>query len=327
MPLRINVRKILLAGLLFSQAFGQQHSRFSSSSSSSRRPRVARRPQRQGMVGSPLDFSAKVLGGLNAVGFGFSVATGSHVHLDLIGTGAFAVTSIATRGVNQRSALSSLFISVWATRLAAFLFYRATQTPRDLRLEDTLSTPVGAFGFWLVSFAWSWLTMLPHTLACGAKKAPAFGRGMTTACVLYGFGLATEVIADFQKWNFKNNPKNRGKHCDKGLWQISQHPNYFGNMLLWFSIWLLNAPTILKKKGPGVLALSSISPLFLAMLFFGQSTGVIGPAVELADAKYNHLSSYQKYKKETPLIIPNPFKLIEKLSAALASVLGAGERT
>lgn len=45
---------------------------------------------------APILTSAKVLAGLNTLGFGISLTTGSHVHLDLIGTGAFTVAAVAT---------------------------------------------------------------------------------------------------------------------------------------------------------------------------------------------------------------------------------------
>jgi len=269
------------------------------------------------MPAPPLLSTAKTLGSLNAIGFGISLATGSHVHLDLIGTGAFTVAAATTPGRNVRSVLSSCLIGTWATRLASFLFYRATKTGHDGRLEETLGTPSGAFGFWLISFAWGWLTMLPHTLAAAHKKTPPLGSGAVAACVLYVLGLATEIAADVQKWQFKQNPANRGKFCDLGVWKVSQHPNYFGNLCLWSAIWCLNAPT-LARKAPLALLASTASPLFLAALFFGQSTGLIGPALDLADQKYGHLAGYQAYKAHTPLIVPDLFKLLRALAAMMA---------
>lgn len=106
-----------------------------------------------------------------------------------------------------------------------------------------------------------------------------------------------------QKWRFKQNPTNRGKFCDVGLWAVTQHPNYFGNLCLWSAIWLVNAPT-LAANAPLALLASALSPAFLGALFYGQSIGVIGPALDIADQKYGHLKSYQAYKANTPLILP-----------------------
>ena len=54
--------------------------------------------------------SAAIFGSANALGFGISAATGSHLHLDLIGTGVFAVAAVATAGAHCGGALEILFL-------------------------------------------------------------------------------------------------------------------------------------------------------------------------------------------------------------------------
>ncbi|KAJ8599150.1 hypothetical protein CTAYLR_008291 [Chrysophaeum taylorii] len=270
--------------------------------------------KRPAIVVGSLARSAKVLGAANALGFGISVATGSHVHLDLIGTGAFTVAAAATRGRALRTAVSATCVGAWATRLASFLFFRALKMGHDARLEETLSTVPGAFSFWLVSFAWGWLTMLPHTLAADNPRPPSLGPWSTIAGLLFVVGIATEVSADFQKWAFKQQQDPKASFCNVGVWSVSQHPNYFGNLCLWTGIWLLNVPALLAT--PGKLVASTLCPLFLTTLFVGQSAGWIGPALELADKKYGALPEYQAYKANTPLIVPYPIPLLKALAAA-----------
>ena len=84
---------------------------------------------------------------------GISLAKDTHTHLDLIGTGAFAVAAYATKGPTASSRTSALMVGAWATRLASFLFYRALGH-RDGRLEGTTKTLSGCVGFWFVSFVW-----------------------------------------------------------------------------------------------------------------------------------------------------------------------------
>ena len=64
----------------------------------------------------------------SAVGFLISVATGSHVHLDLIGTGAFSLTALP--GILQQDSpthtlLSSYAIAVWSVKLAGFFVFQS----------------------------------------------------------------------------------------------------------------------------------------------------------------------------------------------------------
>ena len=47
-----------------------------------------------------------------------------------------------------------------------------------------------------------------------------------------------ELVADEQMRIFIRNPENKGVTMDKGLWKYSRHPNYFGEVLFWVSLFL-----------------------------------------------------------------------------------------
>lgn len=254
-------------------------------------------------------------------GFLISIATGSHVHLDLIGSGAFALASIpnilATNpSVAPHQFWSSIAVTVWATKLASFLCFRATQVGRDMRLEDTLSTTSGAFGFWFITFIWNVLCSLPYTLGLMSTRSnPIF---VSTGGALYVIGLLIETVADLQKYSFKQN--NPGKFCKVGLWAYSQHPNFFGNLVLWAGIFLMNVPALIHPNhaaGGGSssgfvgfwakyhrLFMACLSPLFMWSLFYGQASGSVTNATELTNTKYGSDPEYQKYMKEVPKIFP-----------------------
>ena len=94
---------------------------------------------------APLNSSLLIYTVANGVGFLISMLTGSHLHLDLIGTGAFALGSIPTLLSSSltRVKLSSAAVTLWGTKLAGFLFFRALKVKHDGRLDDTLSTVSG----------------------------------------------------------------------------------------------------------------------------------------------------------------------------------------
>mmetsp|Transcript_27267 Transcript_27267/g.81777 ORF Transcript_27267/g.81777 Transcript_27267/m.81777 type:complete len:297 (-) Transcript_27267:22-912(-) len=264
---------------------------------------------------SPLATSAKVFAGFNAAGLGISLASDTHVHLDLIGTGAFALAAVATRGAaaDPKRLASTAAVAAWATRLAGFLFYRALTGGKDARLEDTLSTASGCVGFWGISFLWGWLTLLPHALGAEAGAVKSAGRAAALrrgGAALFGLGLATEVVADAQKFLFK---KSHSGFCDVGVWSASQHPNWWGNLSLWSGIFLYNAPGLSGPK----LALAAASPAFLAALFWAQATGALTPTVALAAKKYGSDPRYEKYLASTPLLVPNPVAWLAALGKAL----------
>ena len=191
----------------------------------------------------PVAVSASIIGGANALGFAISIATGWHYHLDLIGTGVFAVSAYVLRGVERVQRLSAGCIAMWSAKLAGFLFLRVLSTKHDARLDETLSTTSGAFGFWFISFAWGWFVSLPHTLAASvpAASVPAMRTGCSVLGLgLFAVGIVVETLADAQKWAFKQNAATRGAFCDVGVWRLCQHPNWLGNLLLWSGALQLN---------------------------------------------------------------------------------------
>lgn len=96
----------------------------------------------------PVAASAAIFGAANAVGFGISVVTNWHFHLDLIGTGVFALVALLVQGPGQVQQLSAAAVALWATKLSSFLFFRVLHTKRDARLEKLLSTVAGTASFW-----------------------------------------------------------------------------------------------------------------------------------------------------------------------------------
>ena len=263
----------------------------------------------------PLVTSALVFGAANGVGFGILVATGSHYHLDLIGTGIFSVFAIVLRGaageVQQNT--SAACISLWAVKLAGFLFYRALQTHTDARLDEVLSTIPGMFGFWFISFAWGWIVSLPHALAAGVTSPrPPFGWIDGLGVGIFAAGLLLETLADWQKWQFKKDPASKGKFCNVGVWQLSQHPNWLGNLMLWSGIVVLNAST-LAAAGSAYLLPSLLSPLFLLGLFYGQASGAISNTVELTRVKHGDDPDFQEYVQNVPIFLPTCSSILRML--------------
>lgn len=271
----------------------------------------------------PVGKGAVILGAANTLGFAISATTGVHYHLDLIGTGAFAVAAAATRGSGLTQGLSAAAVSIWSVKLASFLFYRVLQTKRDARLEGILSTTSGAFGFWAISFLWGWVVSLPHTVAAGVPLAvrPAFGPLHVAGIALFASGLTVETAADVQKWLFKQDPANKGLFCDVGLWKLSQHPNWVGNLLLWTGVLVLNAPTLLAPvTGQSPIrrwlrfGSAALGPLFLFTLFSGQATDKIGNAVELMVKRYGADERFRDWLANTPILLPTIASIKKVLS-------------
>jgi steroid 5-alpha reductase family enzyme len=75
-------------------------------------------------------------------------------HLDLLGTGAFALSSILAvmtkfMELPLRSQISTVAVALWSVKLAAFLFFRACKVKTDVRLEGLLSSTSGTSEFYM----------------------------------------------------------------------------------------------------------------------------------------------------------------------------------
>jgi len=162
---------------------------------------------------------------------------------------------------------------------------------------------------------------LPHTLGATTSN-PGSPITLAIGTTIYMLGLATESMADYQKWVFKSS--NPGQFCNAGLWGISQHPNFFGNLLLWLGILIMNSDSLIEGVGQDATFISTlwgarrlivafVSPLFMWTLFSGQASGAITNAVELANKKYGSDPAFQEYVKTVPQIIPNIFSWLKKL--------------
>ena len=156
------------------------------------------------------------------------------------------------------------------------------------------------FLLWTLQGAWVYLCMLPVLVV--QYRADDDNNDDLTAFdfigwLLWLFGFIFEVVADRQKSAFKSDESNRGKFTNVGLWKISRHPNYFGEITLWFGLSIVACSV--SKNWDWVMWLS---PIYTMILLIGVS-GI--PASErAAKKKYGHLEEYQEYLAKTPILIP-----------------------
>ena len=73
----------------------------------------------------PFAVSTALFGAANALGLGLSALTGWHYHLDIIGTGIFAVAAYASRGASLTQGCSAAAVALWAIKLACVAWSRS----------------------------------------------------------------------------------------------------------------------------------------------------------------------------------------------------------
>jgi steroid 5-alpha reductase family enzyme len=132
---------------------------------------------------------------------------------------------------------------VWAIRLGAHLFRRNFGQPEDRRYA-AMRRHHGE-SFWLVSLAsvfllqaiLMWVISLPIQWVALAAPTP-LSRLDAAAFAVCAVGILFEAVGDRQLARFRADPTNRGAVMDKGLWRYTRHPNYFGDCVFWWGLFL-----------------------------------------------------------------------------------------
>jgi len=213
----------------------------------------------------------------------------------------FILLSLMTLFFNEtfyiRQIVVTLMVSIYGIRLAGYLFMRITVIGEDKRFDGTRNNPI-KFAIWFLFQAIAvWLIHLPETFLNADDKNEPLAVNDYVGWIIWCFGFLLETIADHQKFIFKQNPENKGKWCDAGLWKCSRHPNYFGDICIWWGMWISVASVLSKWEWFTV-----ISPISITLLLmFGSGT----PTTEKSnDEKFWNVAEYQQYKARTPVLIP-----------------------
>lgn len=159
----------------------------------------------------------------------------------LLVTGRTAVSA----GLTPAKTLLLLLVAIWAIRLWLHLLLRSRGRPEDPRYA-AFRRRYGPARYWWISFFQVFLLQgclavlisAPLQLAAAAPAPDPIGWTALAGLLVFGIGLALEVVADAQLQAFRSDPAHSGGVLDTGLWRFSRHPNYFGEAVLWWGFWL-----------------------------------------------------------------------------------------
>ncbi|KAK3393698.1 hypothetical protein B0H63DRAFT_24853 [Podospora didyma] len=235
-----------------------------------------------------------------------------------------AVVTLALSGRhNARQLVVSLFIMVWALRLSGFLFFRILKTGKDDRFDEMRSKFFPFLGFWVFQMLWVWVISLPATVLNSPNvqqySQHAFGTGRDIAgIVLYAIGLVIESVSDAQRYRFRAT-NDRASICDKGLFSLSRHPNYFGEIIVQFSIYMIAvssaADGYVSGQAYNALYATILGPFFLTFLlmFISGLTLSERPGAKKRYQSGNNWEAYSRYLNRTSILLPFPPQIYERL--------------
>ena len=222
-------------------------------------------------------------------------------YYDLVGSLTYITTiSLAYFSVENKTMIDSIiyfYVMVWALRLGIYLFRRVRNDGKDVRFEKAKRHFFWFLQYWMGQALWVSLTACAAIIAILSPEEDTLPVLAMVGMALWLSGFAIESISDHQKRVFRkeNNPSKSFIHT--GLWARSRHPNYFGEITLWTGIAVIALNTL-----NGIEYVTLISPVFVYILLTRMSG--VNLLERIADERYGHLEEYQRYKRNTPVLVP-----------------------
>jgi len=212
-----------------------------------------------------------------------------------------AAVTFLRRGSLFLPVLVTALVVIWGLRLAGHIFVRNRKRGEDPRYAEWRRK-------WGRSFVWrSYLqvfllqglfllvisspVVLVNTHRWESPPGSAAYGFWLAGFLVWCVGFFFEAVGDSQLARFKRDPANRGKIMDRGLWRYTRHPNYFGEALMWWGIFViaLEVPTgWMTVLSPGLIT-------FLLVRVSG---------VPLLERRYAGNAEFQAYARRTSAFVP-----------------------
>lgn len=224
-------------------------------------------------------------------------------YFDLTGSATYILVTVLllvfSPGLDPRNIILAAIVVIWAARLGSFLFARNRRSGTDDRFDEIKTSKLRFLSVWTVQGLWVSLTAAAAWISLSSSTQAPLDWTTWVGLAIWIVGFAFEVTADQQKSHFKADPSNEGRFIQSGLWSLSRHPNYFGEILLWIGVLIIAIPVL-----QGWQWISLLSPIFVIVLL----TRVSGiPLLEQkAKRKWGDDPEYQAYRARTSLLIPLP---------------------
>jgi len=218
----------------------------------------------------------------------------------LVGAGS-ALWPAAGEAVHARQWLVAALVAIWSLRLGTHIAIRTAGITDDPRYaafakEWGVDAPRRMFAFLQNQALGSIPLVFSIFVAAHVPQASLRAQDIIGAVILF-IGIAGEALADAQLKRFRENPANRGRVCDAGLWRWSRHPNYFFEWFCWLAYPIIG----LSPYYPWGLA-TLLAPLFMYWILV-YVTGI--PPLEEQMLR-SRGERYRDYQSRTSKFFPLP---------------------
>jgi len=210
------------------------------------------------------------------------------------------VSFLISNDSGPRGILVGILVSLWGIRLAWHIHTRNRGKAEDYRYLAWRKE----WGKWfyirsylqvyILQGALLFLIVLP-VLIINTRTGSVLGLLDFVGVVIWVVGFYFEVVGDAELARFIKNPANKGKLMQDGLWAYTRHPNYFGEVTVWWGIWIITLSAPLGWVG-------IIGPLTITFLILKVS------GIPMLEKKMEENPEFTEYKRKTSVFIPLPKK-------------------
>lgn len=216
-----------------------------------------------------------------------------------IGFVLVAWLSMFLSGFSLKALLVNSLVTIWGIRLAIHIYKRNKDKPEDSRYMEWRNTWKmfylrSFFQVFMFQGLLLYLISLP-VIFINYSVSTDFGILTVIGIFVWAIGFYFESVGDKQLKDFIIDPINKGKLMNKGLWQYTRHPNYFGEVTQWWGIFII----ALSTTGS---FFTIVGPLTITILILFVS------GIPLLEKKYVGRPDFEEYKKRTSIFFPYPPK-------------------
>jgi len=236
---------------------------------------------------------------------------------DAAGAVNYVIVAALTFGLSgtwsARQAICTAAVVICRGWLGTFLLIRVIQRKGDSRFEELRKHWWQLLTTFALQAVWVWLCAMPCIVLNGEETQPELSWIDYVGVGVFVFGFGLQLIADLHKWSFRGGcggDSHRGQFLKAGCWAFSRHPNYFGEILIWWGIWIMSLQAFLdpnELSRLAWLALTLLSPGFTSLLMLCGSGSLMSEKKFDTDYRYTRPDEWSSYLDQVPPMIPSFF--------------------
>lgn len=188
-----------------------------------------------------------------------------------------------------------VFVILWSIRLVTHISSRLKNHSEDSRYAALRISWWKYFYlksyFFIFLLQWFFIAIISLPILFLSVKNISLSPQFIFGWILWIVWFLCELIADRQMMNFRHDAKNKWKIIQRWLWKYSRHPNYFWEILMWWSLYFMSIQSVESLVG-------FLSPFLLTYLI------VYVTGIPLLEANLRTRKWYDEYVRRTNILIP-----------------------